>query len=75
MFSNAVYTNQSREGEYRLREQRGEMRNLKKKLLSFQNPHCNLLLPLFECFLGAFILLLPTPYYPLFSFSRKTSFL
>lgn len=30
MFATAVYTNQSREGEYGLRGQREEMRNLKK---------------------------------------------
>lgn len=55
MFANAVFINQGRGGEYGLGKQTGEMRNLKKKLLSFQNPHCNLLLPLFECFLGWFM--------------------
>lgn len=55
MFANAVFINQGRGGEYGLGKQTGEMRNLKKKLLSCQNPHCNLLLPLFECFLGWFM--------------------
>lgn len=55
MFANGVYTNQSSEGEYGLRESRGEMRNLKKKLLSFQNPHSIMLLPLSGCFLSSLI--------------------
>lgn len=86
MFANGVYTNQSREGEYGLRESRGEMRNLKKKLLSFQNPHSIMLLPLFGCFQSSLIFfffniykLLPCSSPPLIyshfvSFSRKTSF-
>lgn len=89
VFANGVCRNQSRECEYCLREPRGEMRNLRKKLLSFENPHSNTFLPLFEYFLSAFwavwflkkkIKLLPhsSPaliYSHLVSFSRKTSFL